>query len=276
MIQKSNKLPKISIITPSFNQANFLEKNIFSVINQRYPNVEHIIVDGGSTDGTLDILKKYNNKLGYWVSEKDRGQSHALNRGIGFASGDWIGWQNSDDYYCEGTFWRLAYLVNKYPTIKVFFGNKYCVNASEKVLRKQFYINPDLNIYKSIGMTMCNQSAFIHKDVFKEVGLLDESLNYAMDHEFFLRLFLNNIPMLHDKKLLGVSRYHDESKSCGDNKNEWQNEKKMFYKKYNIKYNSRFEKHLLVKRYYKLLVDNKLDFLAETIKRLYRKLTINY
>lgn len=95
---------KLSVITPSYNQADFLERTIKSIIGQGYPNLEYIIIDGGSTDGSVDIIKKYQDKIHYWVSEKDQGQSNAINKGIKIASGEWIGWQNSDDIYYDGAF----------------------------------------------------------------------------------------------------------------------------------------------------------------------------
>ena len=116
------KLPRISIITPTFNQAGFIEQTINSVLGQGYPNLEYIIIDGGSTDGTVDLIRKYETQLAYWVSEKDGGQSNAINKGLKFATGDIIAYINSDDYYLDGAFERVANAYRDNPAVDLWHG----------------------------------------------------------------------------------------------------------------------------------------------------------
>src|SRR6185369_4233383 len=116
-------LPKISIVTPSFNQAPFLERTIQSVLDQGYENLEYIIIDGGSKDGSVDIIRKYSSRLAYWVSEPDSGQSDAINKGLRSASGDWLAWQNSDDVYYPGAFASLARAAAAHPDAGLITGD---------------------------------------------------------------------------------------------------------------------------------------------------------
>jgi glycosyltransferase involved in cell wall biosynthesis len=114
---------KISIITPSFNQAQYLERTIQSVLDQNYPDLEYIIIDGGSVDGSVDVIKKYEKNIAFWVSEKDGGQTDALNKGFKKATGEIIGWQNSDDIYLAGSFEKISQVFNELPDTDIVFGD---------------------------------------------------------------------------------------------------------------------------------------------------------
>ena len=129
-------LPKISIITPSFNQGPFLEETILSVLQQGYPNLEYIIIDGGSTDESVGIIKRYQDRLHYWVSEKDSGQSEALNKGLRRATGDIIGWLCSDDLYLPGTFEKVVRIFEQHPAAGMLHGRSILFGKGKKELIK--------------------------------------------------------------------------------------------------------------------------------------------
>lgn len=130
ILNKGSSWPRISIVTPSYNQAEFLERTIFSVLNQNYPKLEYIIIDGGSTDGSVEIIKKYDKYLTFWVSEKDNGQADAIRKGFARATGEILAWINSDDTYLPGTFLKVAKAFIKNPKVDLIFGNIFC-----KILR---------------------------------------------------------------------------------------------------------------------------------------------
>src|SRR5882672_3579012 len=126
--------PTISIVTPSYNQGSYLEKTILSVLDQEYPNIEYIVIDGGSTDNSVDIIKKYEKHLKYWVSEQDRGQSNAINKGFSHATGDLLAWLNSDDYYMPGALWTLATMAMANPEASAFVGTGRVVDETGNIL----------------------------------------------------------------------------------------------------------------------------------------------
>lgn len=176
---------KISIITPSYNQGNFIEETILSVQNQNYPNVEHIIVDGGSTDNTVSILKKYPHVR--WVSEKDAGQSNAINKGFAMATGDIIAWINSDDYYEKNVFGLIAEYFIQHPDCMVLYGDMTFVDINGN---KLFSAEGDMiSEEKLMDCPDCvrQPSFFWRKQVIETCGNIDEHLHLVMDFDFFLR-----------------------------------------------------------------------------------------
>lgn len=178
---------KISIVTVSFNQGEFIRDNIESVLKQNYDNIEHIIIDGGSTDNTVNILKEYNHLN--WVSEKDRGQSDGLNKGFRKATGDIIAWINSDDMLCPGALNTINDFFSTNLDKSVLVGNQVFIDGKGKVMQtikaKPFSYDWLINGVKSAVM---QNSTFFRREVFDKTGYLDESLHYTMDRDLFIRI----------------------------------------------------------------------------------------
>jgi len=217
ILNKDLSWPKISIITPSYNQGQFLEKTILSILNQNYPNLEYIIIDGKSTDGSVEIIKKYEKYLAYWVSEKDNGQSHALNKGFWFCTGEFIGWQNSDDIYLPGAFMEFATIARKFPNYDIYYSNKINIDENDNKIDKTYYVPPAWPYIKYHtkyrAMTFCTQATFFRRSILNDVGYIDESLQIVMDTEFFLRCVLKRKRFFYVNSFWGAFRRHELSKT---------------------------------------------------------------
>jgi glycosyltransferase involved in cell wall biosynthesis len=214
---KQKRLPKLTIVTPSFNQAHFIEQTIQSVLNQNYPNLEYLVIDGGSTDGTIEILKKYTGKL-KWISEKDKGQSDALNKGFQLATGDIVGYIPSDDYYAPGTFQIVTDYFSAHPDAKLLTGDYFIVD--ERNIIHDTYVRwykKFLWLFNShqtfVFANYSNaQSTFWKRELFQEFGLMDTSLHFVFDYEWWLRVSSKyKIHLI--QKPLGYFRIHKGSKS---------------------------------------------------------------
>jgi glycosyltransferase involved in cell wall biosynthesis len=205
-------LPRISVITPSYNQAQFLERTIRSVLDQGYPDLEYIVVDGGSTDGSQEIIRKYADRISWWVSEKDRGQSHAINKGLQRATGEWLAWQNSDDVYAPGSFASLARAAGRHKRADLIIGNVNLIDSADHVLRDLRYVTPTFGSMLAEGMILTNQVAFWRRQVHAQTGWLDESLSCAFDYDWFLRL-LESGRGAHVDEVWGGYRFHGETKT---------------------------------------------------------------
>jgi len=208
--------PTISIVTPSYNQAEFIERNLRSVMGQDYGAIEHVVIDGGSTDGTVEILRRYESEYNLrWVSEDDQGQTHAINKGIEMATGDVIGWQNSDDFYLPGAFERVAEALRESPDVDVIYGDVVVVNENGIEVNRKYKTPPSAFINRYYSIYACNQAAFFRAEVFNEVGLLDEDLEYTMDAEIFHRLLDADCNLRHFPEFFGAFRIQTGAKTHG-------------------------------------------------------------
>ncbi|MBI1768771.1 MAG: glycosyltransferase [Bacteroidetes bacterium] len=206
---------RLTIITPSFNQAQYIEQTIESVLSQNYSDLEYIVIDGGSTDGSLDIIKKHEKHLTYWVSEPDRGQSHAINKGLQLATGEVVNWLNSDDYYESNALNTIAEAFAN-PNINAVCARSNIVRNESIVQQSNgtdIYIN---NLAKTIGWARIDQpETFFRKSSYEKIGGLNEGLHYIMDKEWWIRyLFafgLEGIKQIDDR--IVNFRLHDQSKT---------------------------------------------------------------
>jgi len=205
--------PKLTIITPSYNQADFLERTILSVLNQNYPNLEYIIVDGGSTDRSVEVIKKYEQYLAYWVSEKDKGQVHAINKGLERATGDWISFQNSDDVYFPGTFQRFGKAALE-QSADILYGDLFMITTDDEVTEVLKTTSYSLTCQILEGMQIHNQSLFFKKSLVEKYGKFDESFRFAFDYEFITRYTLHDSTKIRKiDGLGGALRVHADAKS---------------------------------------------------------------
>ena len=256
----SKKMPKISIVTPSYNQGQYLEETIRSVLDQNYPDLEYIIMDGGSTDDSVEIIKKYESRLAHWESKPDGGQADAINKGFNMATGDILGWLNSDDYYTSDTLQQVSELLAP-DDLKIVFGEcdlfheksgkvkvstVYEYAQSHKIEYSDYIIQP---------------SSFWTKKTWDLVGNLNEKLTYTFDWEWFIRASRAGVFLQPDNRTWSVYRYHEQHKTgTGGNKREL--ELASIYKQYHSDLLS--EKYLLRRTMQgKILRINKLNRLLE-------------
>ena len=204
-------LPLVSIVTPSYNQARFLEKTMRSVLEQDYPRLEYLVVDGASTDGSVDLIKKYAGQLKWWVSEKDKGQAEAINKGLTRAKGEIVAWINSDDYYMPGAIAGAVKALDEHPEVGMVYGNVRVVDEHEKILNNLAYADwqvADLMAFRIIGQP----AVFMRREVLEKTGFLDPSYHLLLDHQLWIRLALAG-GMKYVPELWASAHYHEDCKN---------------------------------------------------------------
>ena len=203
---------KITIVTPSFNQGKYIRRTIESVLSQNIEGLEYIVMDGGSTDETISILKEYDGKI-LWKSEKDKGQTDAVNKGIRLAQGEIIGWLNSDDIYYPGALQKVLAVFEKYPDRNVVYADAYHIDENDNMIEKYYTQDFDYEHLKEVCY-ICQPALFFRKSLTGQYGYLDESLQYCMDYDYWLRLGKGET-FYYLREVLAGSRLYADNKTLG-------------------------------------------------------------
>jgi glycosyltransferase involved in cell wall biosynthesis len=215
---------KISIVIPSYNQAKFIERTINSILLNDCPDIEIIIIDGGSTDNTIDIIKKYEKDIGYWVSEPDNGQADALNKGFKIATGEIVGWLNSDDMYCKGTIDDVVKNFQEDLFCDVVYGGIFIIDENDKITDGYWPTSTNSQYSYNVSLDVHQQGLFWKRDLFQKTGYLDTELQFIMDYDFIIKV-LHYAKINRVKKYYGMFRKHGDAKtstisSVGDMEHE--------------------------------------------------------
>jgi hypothetical protein len=206
-----NIKPLVSVVTPSFNQADYLEDTIKSVLAQDYPAIEYLIVDGGSTDGSQDIIHKYASELSWWVSEPDEGQASAINKGMANARGEIVAWLNSDDLYLPGAVSRAVAEFQLNPQLGLVFGNAVTIDADGCPIKELIF--PDWQLEDLVGFRIiCQPAVFIAHQLYEQVGGLDLNYHFMLDHQLWIRISCQ-APIEHIASMLAAARHHEAAKN---------------------------------------------------------------
>lgn len=203
---------KLTVVTPSYNQGKYIRRTIESVLSQEVENLEYIVMDGGSTDETVDILKEYGDKI-IWRSEKDKGQTDAVNKGIREATGEIIGWLNSDDIYYPGAVKKVLEVFETHPEVNVVYGNANHITEEDDFIEEYYTEDFDYERLKDICF-ICQPSLFFRKSVVDKYGYLDDTLQYCMDYDYWLRLGKGE-KFYRLNELIAGSRLYDDNKTLG-------------------------------------------------------------
>lgn len=205
-------LPRVTIVTPSYNQAAFLEQTLRSVLLQGYSNLEYVVMDGGSTDGSRSIVERYKDRLTYWQSQADGGQAAAIAGGFARSTGEVLGWVNSDDYLLPGTLVRVGRFFATHPEIDFLVCGGAVVDPHGQLIRKYYAFPQDFRSLLCGGQLFMQMSSFWRRSAYERVGGLDRKLRFCFDYDLFLRLARERTPAALDF-LASAFRIHGDSKT---------------------------------------------------------------
>ena len=204
--------PVVSIVTPSFNQAPFLEQAMLSVLEQDYPQTEYIVVDGGSSDGSQEIIKRYDERLAWWTSEPDDGQTDAINKGFARATGDIMAYLNSDDLYRPGAVKEAVDYLVTHPEIGMVYGDADYIDENGTVIGRFAAAQTDYKRLRRGYVHIPQQAAFFRADLWRRVGPLDPSFQFAMDYDLWVRISAL-APIHYVRRPWAAFRLHDQAKT---------------------------------------------------------------
>jgi glycosyltransferase involved in cell wall biosynthesis len=210
-----NQYPLVSVITPSYNQGQFIERTILSVLNQDYPRVEYIVVDGASSDGTVEILKKYDCKI-RWVSEPDQGQADAINKGFRMCQGDILAYLNSDDTYCPGAIREAVQALQNNSYISMVYGDYHIIDYEDNIIESRREIHFDFNIFLYVFNYIPQPTVFFRRSVWEQVGPFDVDLRCVIDTDYWIRVRKRGIEIRHVPFYMANFRLHKDSKTWKD------------------------------------------------------------
>jgi glycosyltransferase involved in cell wall biosynthesis len=220
-MKRDNSFPLVTVVTPSFNQAAFIEKTIMSVIGQDYPNLEYIIIDGGSTDGSLDVIKRYADMISEWVSEPDLGQTDAINKGFARAQGQYLAWINSDDTYNPGAVREAIKFLEEHPDIGLVYSDANFIDAQENVIGQFPASQTDQTRLLQGYVHIPQQTTFFRASLWKKIGPLDPSFFFAMDYDLWVRLSRLSRLVYIPGKVWANFRLHGEAKTIAADDRCW-------------------------------------------------------
>jgi glycosyltransferase involved in cell wall biosynthesis len=223
-------MPTVSIITPSFNQARYLEATIQSVLTQDYPRIEYIIVDGGSTDGSADVIQKYADKLAWWVSEKDKGQTDAINKGFARATGQILAWLNSDDTYEAGAVGKAVKYFIEHPEVGMVYADCNFINENGNVIGKFGAAQTDYRRLREGYVHIPQQTMFFRAELWQQVGPLDPSFYFAMDYDLWTRIAAKSEMKYLAGQTWANFRMHTSGKSVAADDRCWPEMLKVHYR----------------------------------------------
>lgn len=204
-------LPSVSVITPSFNQARYLEQTIRSVLEQNYPRLDYFIMDGGSTDSSVEIIRRYENRLAGWVSEPDRGQADGINKGFQRATGEIVAWLNSDDVYQPGAIAQAVAALQANPSAALVYGDVLSIDENARPFNLQTF--QPFSLTDLMAFNIISQPAvFMRRAALEQAGLLDPTYQLLLDHHLWLRM-ARLAPPLYLPQTLAAARYHAEAKN---------------------------------------------------------------